>query len=140
MNFVDALRSVATHAPTRGEATEAAVLTNEHLNTVTDQEPGVVAKIQRDPDGTSQVQLELHLTPEQTQLLLKAALGSQHRYLTLREAAAYLRVKPAVLEQWAKEDTLPAFWIDDSWRFDRRTLDTWVQAQAKSSTPNKGVA
>lgn len=52
---------------------------------------------------------------------------SRTGWLTAREAAAYLRVKPRTILKWAKAGTIPAHQLSGSqritWRFLRSELD-----------------
>lgn len=130
MNFVDALRHV-TMAPTERERAVTQI-----DNSDTEDGEAVVTSVHREEDGTSVVRLELRLSPEQTHALLKSALGGNHRYMTLREAASYLRLKPKHLEELAAGGQVPGFQIDDAWRFEKKALDQWALAQQG----NEGVA
>ena len=49
--------------------------------------------------------------------------------LTLIEAAAYLKVKPGTLREWAAEDKVPAYKMGSHWRFNREKLDKWLDLQ-----------
>lgn len=72
------------------------------------------------------VRLELFLAPEQLSALLSAVVKTQHSVLTLREAAAFLRLPAAAVEQMAAEKRLPAFAIDGKWRFSHQALEEWT--------------
>ena len=82
------------------------------------------------PTNTTMVRVELFLGPEQLHLLLSAMTHSQRSVLTLREAAAYLRVTPAKLEQLASDRKVPAFLLDGKWRFSKSGLDEWLALQS----------
>lgn len=75
------------------------------------------------------VRLELFLSPDQLRNVFGAIVSTQHTVLTLREAAAYLRVSAAALEQMANEQQIPAFMIDGKWRFSRAAVDEWLACQ-----------
>lgn len=76
------------------------------------------------------VRLELFLTPEQLNSLFRAVVATQHSVMTLREAAAYLRISPSRLETMAQEGQIPAFLIDGRWRFARNSVDEWLNMQS----------
>lgn len=88
------------------------------------------APVAPSPTNTTMVRVELFLGPEQLHLLLSAMTHSQRSVLTLREAAAYLRVTPAKLEQLASDRKVPAFLLDGKWRFSKSGLDEWLALQS----------
>jgi excisionase family DNA binding protein len=77
------------------------------------------------------VRIELFLTAEQSQQLLKQALGSQRAILNSREVAQLLRTTSANVERLASEGKLPAFRLDESWRFSKSVLDDWMAHQGR---------
>jgi len=77
------------------------------------------------------VRLELFLSPEQLSGLFRAVVANQHTVMTLREAAAHLRIAPSVLEQMASDGQVPALIIDGKWRFARNAVDEWLNLQGK---------
>ena len=72
------------------------------------------------------MRMELFLSPEQLNSLLKALVASQHSVMTLREAASYLRMNAATLEDMAKHGDVAAFTVNGRWRFSKAALDEWV--------------
>jgi excisionase family DNA binding protein len=76
------------------------------------------------------VRLELFLTPEQMTGLFKAIMAGQHSVMTLREAAAYLRMPAASVQRLAEEGELPGLLIDHKWRFPKANLDDWLSLKA----------
>lgn len=72
------------------------------------------------------VRMELFLSPEQMNALFKAVVATHHSVMTLREAASYLRINPASLEQLAQDGEIAAFMVDGRWRFPKSGLDEWV--------------
>ncbi|MCH7905654.1 MAG: helix-turn-helix domain-containing protein [Armatimonadetes bacterium] len=75
------------------------------------------------------VRLELFLSGEQMTAMLRAIMAGQHSVLTLREAAAYLRISPSTLERLVEGDEIPGVEIDGRWRFPKLNLDDWLLAQ-----------
>lgn len=86
------------------------------------------------------VRLEMFLSPEQMTTLLKSVIGSQHSVMTIREAAAYLRVNSNALEQMAESGEIPAFQIEGRWRFQRSTVDEWLSIQSLRHERDNDVA
>lgn len=86
------------------------------------------------------VRLEMFLSPEQMTTLLKSVIGSQHSVMTIREAAAYLRVNSNALEQMAESGEIPAFQIEGRWRFQRSTVDEWLAIQSLRQERDNDVA
>src|SRR5947209_4047377 len=57
-----------------------------------------------------------------------------HEVFTAAEAARFLRIKKARLEQLAEEGRIPARKIDDDWRFLRAALEEWLRGKSDSRT------
>jgi excisionase family DNA binding protein len=92
------------------------------------------------PQTGNVVRLELFLSPEQLNGLFRAFLSTQHSMMTLREAAAYLRVHPSALERMAQDGDVPAILIDGRWRFPKTNLDEWLTLQAFRSGGESNAA
>lgn len=75
------------------------------------------------------VRLELFLSAEQMSSLFRNVVANQHTVMTQREAASYLRIPAATLDQMAQDGEIPAFQIDGKWRFSRSGLDEWLAVQ-----------
>ena len=54
---------------------------------------------------------------------------NQSEILTLKEVAHYLDVEIAVLEEWAQKKKIPAFYEDNSWKFHKTEIDSWIQRE-----------
>lgn len=52
---------------------------------------------------------------------------------TIPDLAAYLEMKPATVEKYARNGLLPGFKIGPHWRFRKETIDRWLQDQEKKS-------
>lgn len=76
------------------------------------------------------VRLELFLNSEQMTGLLKAILAGQHSVLTLKEAAAYLRISPNSLQELAEQGEVPGVQMNGTWRFPKTSLDEWMTLSA----------
>jgi len=90
--------------------------------------------------GGNVVRLELFLTPEQLNALFRVAIANHHSMMTLREAAAYLRVHTNALERMADQGEIPALQIDGKWRFLKASIDEWVALQAHRTEVKEDAA
>jgi excisionase family DNA binding protein len=79
------------------------------------------------------VRLELFLSGEQMAVILKSLLAGQHSILTLREAAAYLRIPQSALAELAEANEVPGVSLDGRWRFPKNSLDDWLIANSSAS-------
>ena len=52
-------------------------------------------------------------------------------YLTAKQVAEYLQVKPLTIYQWAREDKIPAIKIGRIWRFKKEAIDAYLEEQLK---------
>ena len=86
------------------------------------------------------VRLELFLSGEQMTAMLRAIMAGQHSVLTLREAAAYLRVSPSTLEKLVESDEIPGVEIDGRWRFPKLNLDEWLLEKLHKSKEKNDAA
>ncbi len=88
------------------------------------------------------VRLEMFLNNEQMTSMLKALMAGQHSILTLREAAAFLRIAPSRLLELAETGEVPGILLDGRWRFPRHSLDEWIyhEGMNKESSEKKDVA
>ncbi len=88
------------------------------------------------PQGNGNVvRLELFLSSEQMAIMLKSLLAGQHSVLTLREAAAYLRIPQTTLAELAEMGEVPGVNLDGRWRFPKGSLDEWLLINSASSEP-----
>ena len=53
--------------------------------------------------------------------------------MTVKEAAAYLKLNPVTVREWARSGRIPAFKIGRDWRFDRDRLDLWLKQQSNAA-------
>jgi len=49
--------------------------------------------------------------------------------MTVREVAAYLSVAEKTIYRLAQKGELPGFKVAGAWRFQRKDLDLWIEAQ-----------
>lgn len=137
MNLADAIRQATqktpSHEPVPPEFEEAAEEVFGQLAEVEDVILEDPAELPTQPApqvyGGNVVRLELFLAPEQLNTLVRAAVANHHSMMTLREAAAYLRVHTATLEFMAQDGQIPALLIDAKWRFLKSSIDEWVALQ-----------
>ena len=50
--------------------------------------------------------------------------------LTVREVAAYLKIKEKTAYRLAAEGKIPGFKVGGSWRFRQQDIDSWIEAQS----------
>lgn len=86
------------------------------------------------------VRLELFLSGEQMTAMLRAIMAGQHSVLTLREAAAYLRISPSTLQKLVEDDVIPGVEIDGRWRFPKLNLDDWLLAKTHRTKEQDNAA
>ncbi len=91
-------------------------------------------------NGGNVVRLELFLTAEQMSGMFRAIMAGQHTVLTLREAAAYLRVNASKLVKLAESGDIPGVLIEGSWRFPKPNLDDWLTMQTVNHEEHEDVA
>ena len=48
-------------------------------------------------------------------------------YLTAKQVAKYLQVKPLTVYQWARTNTIPAVKIGRIWRFKKNIIDNFLE-------------
>lgn len=92
------------------------------------------------PECASAIRLEMFLSPEQANNLLKALVHGQHSLLTLTEASQFLRVRATTVAKLANEGQIPAALIDGKWRFQRHELQGWLDAGAERASQENHVA
>lgn len=86
------------------------------------------------------IRLEMFLSPEQANNLLKALVHGQQSLLTLTEASAFLRVRATTVAKLANEGQIPAALVDGKWRFQRHELQSWLDAGAERAQQENHVA
>jgi excisionase family DNA binding protein len=80
-------------------------------------------------ESVQTVRFEVRLTTQQLHDLLQWLARNLHPVMTLREAARYLRLHTAELQALAESGVIPAFKVDNKWRFLKAALDEWMLAQ-----------
>ena len=58
--------------------------------------------------------------------------------LTLQELHQYLKIPKPTLYQLAQTGRIPAAKVGRHWRFQRRSIDRWLQAQERRRKPSNG--
>jgi excisionase family DNA binding protein len=133
MNLADAIRQAAQSSGAPIGAHQVDQPDQPDMELEAQKEISIVAlpvNVNSDNPGVSNVvRLELVLNPEQLSSLLRAIVAGQHSVMTLRDAAAYLRLPSNVVEQMAVEGKLPALSIDGKWRFKHAALDEWMNSR-----------
>ena len=54
--------------------------------------------------------------------------------MTVREVDAYLSVAEKTIYRLAQKGELPGFKVAGEWRFQRKDLDLWIEAQKKMAS------
>ncbi len=52
-------------------------------------------------------------------------------YLTAKQVAKYLQVKPLTIYQWARTNKIPAVKIGRVWRFKKNIIDSFLEKKPK---------
>jgi len=52
-------------------------------------------------------------------------------YLTAKQVAKYLQVKPLTVYQWARTNKIPAVKIGRIWRFKKNTIDNFFRKETQ---------
>ncbi|HRU39082.1 MAG TPA: helix-turn-helix domain-containing protein [Candidatus Goldiibacteriota bacterium] len=50
--------------------------------------------------------------------------------MTVKEVAAYLKMKPVTIYKLAKERKIPAFRVASFWRFKKELIDKWLNDES----------
>jgi len=58
-------------------------------------------------------------------------------YLTAKQVAEYLQVKPLTIYQWAREDKIPAIKIGRIWRFKKEAIDAFLEEHLRRKVNKK---
>jgi predicted DNA-binding transcriptional regulator AlpA len=86
------------------------------------------------------VRIEVFLSHEQTQAMLRGSLATRHAVLTSRELAAFLRLTTHQVDDMAAAGSLPGFQVEGSWRFLKSSIDEWLATQNNQGQVNSDVA
>ncbi len=132
MNLVEAIRMASQKQADVMESRSMPILPNE--TPAPTSEPSSSAD---DTPPMQTVRFEVRLTEQQLQDLLHWLARSLHPVMTLREAAHYLRLRPNEVQALAERGEIPAFKMDNRWRFLKNALDEWLTAQRVSESANK---
>jgi excisionase family DNA binding protein len=54
-------------------------------------------------------------------------------YLTAKQVAKYLQVKPLTIYQWARTEKIPAVKIGRIWRFKKGVIDDFLEKKNKKN-------
>ena len=76
---------------------------------------------------------------QDNQNIRRCTLENGDNVFTVQELAGYLRMKPLTIYKHASAGKLPGFKVGSHWRFKRKTIDRWIQAQEVSNTNQKSL-
>jgi len=60
---------------------------------------------------------------------MKVSKSSKSQVLTALELASYLRIHPTTVYKLAKRGELPAFKVGGDWRFNRVSIEKWLESR-----------
>lgn len=124
MNLVDAIRKTSSHH--HAPAVTETFSTGGHESHAHHKEVSM-------SHSQHFVRIELFLSPDQIQHLLKDSIGAQRTIMTAHEVALLLRTTTKNVEHLAEEGKLPGFLLENAWRFNRETIDEWVSAHSNQA-------
>jgi len=64
--------------------------------------------------------------------------SSKSQVLTALELAMYLRIHPTTVYKLAKRGALPAFKVGGDWRFNRASIEKWLESRKNQFPDNPG--
>lgn len=59
--------------------------------------------------------------------------NEQPEIMTVKEVAAYLKMKPVTIYKLSKEGRIPAFRVASFWRFKKDLIDKWLSDESKKN-------
>ena len=65
-------------------------------------------------------------------------MSSKNQVLTALELAQYLRIHPTTVYKLAKRGDLPAFKVGGDWRFNRASIEKWLEGRKNRFPDNFG--
>jgi len=57
----------------------------------------------------------------------------ESQVMTVEDVAEYLKMKMVTIYKHAQQGKIPAFKVGSSWRFNRTTIDRWIEEQERST-------
>jgi|YelNatPaOPRAMG01_1025707.scaffolds.fasta_scaffold142578_1 excisionase family DNA binding protein len=57
--------------------------------------------------------------------------------LTVKELAAYLKMKPVTIYKLSKQGKIPAFRVASSWRYKKELIDKWLAEESNKNLNKK---
>ena len=57
--------------------------------------------------------------------------------MTVKDVAAYLKMKPVTIYKLAKEGRIPAFRVASFWRFKKDLIDKWLSDESRKNLDTK---
>jgi|GEM_PF-2343784 len=142
MNLVEAIRKANLQTGVQPQVPATEAITPEQFQPEPEhvQEfQGAVEQLTADPN-INLVRLEVFMTHEQTQSLLRGALAVRHTVMTSAEVAHFLRLHKAQVESLAEQGQLPGFQVEGSWRFMKSAMEAWLMAQSQQGGKGHHVA
>jgi excisionase family DNA binding protein len=75
---------------------------------------------------------------ERSKLKMIVPMSSKNQVLTALELAQYLRIHPTTVYKLAKRGDLPAFKVGGDWRFNRASIEKWLEGRKNRFPDNFG--
>jgi excisionase family DNA binding protein len=69
---------------------------------------------------------------------MKVRSSSESPVLTALELAKYLRIHPTTVYKLAKRGELPAFKVGGDWRFNRASIERWLETRKNQFPHSRG--
>lgn len=67
---------------------------------------------------------------------MKVGKLPKSQVLTALELAGYLRIHPTTIYKLAKKGELPAFKVGGDWRFNRASIEKWLESRKNQFSDN----
>jgi len=64
-------------------------------------------------------------------------MNEEDNFFTVDELARYLRMQPLTIYKHAASGKIPGFKVGTYWRFKKKTIDRWIEAQEQSNINHK---
>lgn len=64
----------------------------------------------------------------------------KNEIMTVREVAAYLKIKEKTAYRLTADGNIPGFKVGGSWRYKRTTIDQWIENQVASQNGGENLS
>jgi excisionase family DNA binding protein len=77
-------------------------------------------------------------SPRALEMKMRVDKSSKSHVLPALELATYLRIHPTTVYKLAKRGELPAFKVGGDWRFNRASIEKWLESRKNRFPDNPG--